>query len=381
MPDFIGRFTGGNPATSDRTPDGSNAVKEFLKVIFAKSAISNGTIIITNDEGQKALTGKGAEETIAMINRDTGHANQPVDKIDVNEVEKKAEFKQQFKQDLLNEAFKHGDAAYKAMFLEKAPVSVIETDKNGKPIFDEVNGVRQYRYRWLTDEEKKQMEKDAAEGKVQVFTNGIFNKEQAAANNAVQYVGENRGPIYFVHSQQADTGIGELLTAAYEKVLDNRLIGLTNASAQIEELALLYGRNGLHLYGHSRGSMIINNAMGALHDDGAADDVLAKTGVNFFEPAANAQQTAQRLNELSGGKQDTVILENHEYDFVGRLIGGNPATTHKIPDGSSALNEIIKMLLGKNSSVHGCSGPVVSAKCDKDYGNYNPVLVGPNGVK
>ena len=127
--------------------------------------------------------------------------------------------------------------------------------------------------------------------------------------------------------------------------------------------------------------MIINNAMGALYDDGAGDDVLAKTGVNFFEPAANAQKTAQRLNELSGGKQDTVILENNGYDFVGRLIGGNPATTHKIPDGSSALNEIIKMLLGKNSSVHGCSGPAAPNQCIFDYGKYNPVLVGPNGVK
>ena len=68
-------------------------------------------------------------------------------------------------------------------------------------------------------------------------------------------------------------------------------------------------------------------------------------------------------------------------DFIGRFTGGNPATTHKIPEGSSALNEIIKMLLGKNSSVHGCSGPAASRDCKNDYGNYHPVLVGPNGVK
>ena len=127
--------------------------------------------------------------------------------------------------------------------------------------------------------------------------------------------------------------------------------------------------------------MIINNAMGALHDDGAADDVLAKTGVNFFEPAANAQQTAQRLNELSGGKQDTVILENHGYDFVGRIIGGNPATNYKIPDGSNAVKEFLKVFIPKGSTVHGCAGPAAPDKCKNDYGKYNPVLVGPNGVK
>lgn len=140
-------------------------------------------------------------------------------------------------------------------------------------------------------------------------------------------------------------------------------------------------RYGLHLYGHNRGSMIIQNAMGALHDDGAGDDVLAKTGVNFFEPAANAQKTAQRLNELSGGMQDTVILENHGYDFVGRVIGGNPATNYKIPDGSNALREFLKVFIPIGRSSHGCSGSDASPECKRDYGKYNPVILGPNGVK
>lgn len=138
---------------------------------------------------------------------------------------------------------------------------------------------------------------------------------------------------------------------------------------------------GLHLYGHSRGSMIIYNATGALHDDGTAYDVLEKTGVNFFEPAANAQKTAQRLSSLSGGKQDTVILENHGYDFVGRVVGGNPATHYLIPPRSNAVREFLKVFISKGRTVHGCSGSGASRDCKNDYGNYHPVLVGPNGVK
>ena len=120
--------------------------------------------------------------------------------------------------------------------------------------------------------------------------------------------------------------------------------------------------------------MIINNAMGALHDDGAADDVLAKTGVNFFGPAANAQKTAQRLNELSGGKQDTVILENHGYDFVGRIIGGNPATNYKIPEGSNAVKEFLKVFISKGPTIHGCSGPAASPVCKQGYSDYEPIF-------
>lgn len=84
------------------------------------------------------------------------------------------------------------------------------------------------------------------------------------------------------------------------------------------------------------------------------------------------KKTAQHRNELSEDNQDTVILENHGVDVVGRLIGGNPATPHKIPDGSSTLIGLIKMLYGKNYTVHGCSDPTASPECGKDYGKLPP---------
>ncbi|WP_297326470.1 hypothetical protein [uncultured Bartonella sp.] len=79
--------------------------------------------------------------------------------------------------------------------------------------------------------------------------------------------------------------------------------------------------------------------------------------------------------------QNTVILENHEYDFVGRVIGGNPATNYLIPPRSNALREFLKVFIPIGRSSHGCSGSAASRECNRDYGKYNPVLVGPNGVK
>jgi adhesin HecA-like repeat protein len=46
-----------------------------------KSAISAGTVIITDDAGQRAKTGKSADDTIASLNRDTDSANGAVQKI------------------------------------------------------------------------------------------------------------------------------------------------------------------------------------------------------------------------------------------------------------------------------------------------------------
>jgi filamentous hemagglutinin len=46
-----------------------------------QSAIAPGTVTITDNAAQQALTGKTAEETIAALNRDTVNANQAIDKI------------------------------------------------------------------------------------------------------------------------------------------------------------------------------------------------------------------------------------------------------------------------------------------------------------
>jgi len=46
-----------------------------------RSAIADGTVTITDADGQKALNGKSAEETIASLNRDTDNANESIGKI------------------------------------------------------------------------------------------------------------------------------------------------------------------------------------------------------------------------------------------------------------------------------------------------------------
>ncbi|MHA6882336.1 hemagglutinin repeat-containing protein, partial [Ralstonia pseudosolanacearum] len=87
---FSASYTSSNPLNSDAVPSplqqgvsnlASNAVGNAQGPIAGnasgttRSAISAGTVVITDNAGQVAKTGKDAEATVAGLNRDTAHAN------------------------------------------------------------------------------------------------------------------------------------------------------------------------------------------------------------------------------------------------------------------------------------------------------------------
>jgi len=130
----------------------------------------------------------------------------------------------------------------------------------------------------------------------------------------------------------------------------------------------IYGQSGLHLYGHSRGSMTIGNALRSLDRKGN-EGMLSNTRINFYGPAFNALNAANMLNRLSNGNQTGVNLENHQYDFVGSwplILGGNPASNFDIPEGSNGFKELINMF-GNYATVHSCYGSG-RLGCEPKYG-------------
>jgi len=84
-----------------------------------------------------------------------------------------------------------------------------------------------------------------------------------------------------------------------------------------------------------------------------ANGILTGTDINLYGPAYGAQKTANMLYGLSNGVKNYVNLQNHANDFVGVLIGGNPATYSTRPEGSNKLFEGIRMFTN-NKSVHNC---------------------------
>ncbi|WP_375608399.1 MULTISPECIES: hemagglutinin repeat-containing protein [unclassified Bartonella] len=101
---------------------------------YTKSAISDGTIVITDELGQKALTGQGVDQTIASLNRNTAEAHKGVSQIDVTKLEQTAGEDREMATQLLEEGFKYSDDSYKTMFIKEHPIAVVDRDENGNTI-------------------------------------------------------------------------------------------------------------------------------------------------------------------------------------------------------------------------------------------------------
>lgn len=167
------------------------------------------------------------------------------------------------------------------------------------------------------------------------------------------------------------------MIAGYQKGLENDFWGLTNATHEVKTMMLLYGQEGLHLDGHSRGSMTVGNALESIANMPGSEGVLSNTTVSFFGPAYNVAAADRLLSVLQGynGVSDpsrpsnmVLMFENHVADPVGRFIGWNPPTGGSVPDGSSVLKEMLRALGGQGTS-HNCYGIGGSNRCSQLWGD------------
>ncbi|MBV5335453.1 MAG: hemagglutinin repeat-containing protein [Sulfuricurvum sp.] len=300
-----------------------------------KSAISAGTITIIDEAKQKELTGKTAQETIVTLNTDTNNAHTAATKQYVQGMQERVEAQQAINQALFKEAVKFTDEAYRTMFLQKAKIVEILKDENGKVLYDENKNIMT---RELSNDEKNNLQK-GSDGKVHIVDNGIFNDEAAAAKYAGQHTNAD-GALYAIHFPEADNGLSEMMVAGYQKYLESDLLGLANATQETKTLMENYGTEGLHLDGHSRGSLTVTNAMDSLANDPNGKGSLSQTIINFFGPAQNVANADETLSYLQNRdsisdidmKNSMVInYEAHMADAIALLVGWNAATGGRIP--------------------------------------------------
>ncbi|WP_455479878.1 two-partner secretion domain-containing protein [Bartonella sp. B23] len=330
-----------------------------------KSAISNGTVIITNEIEQEALTGQIADQRIASLNRNTTEARQDIERLDVEKLEQIARENREMKIQLLEKGFQYSDEAYRTMFIKEHPIAVIDRDEKGKVIYLKDKRGRVFpQYHYLTPEEKQSLQA-GSDGKIHIFINGIFTSANKAAAYTLQHADNNNEPHYFVHFPKSNTVLSELMIAGYQKFMENNFFGLSNSTRKVQNLVILNGNDGLHFDAHSRGSMTVGNALQSLDQKGKRR-LAGKTTVNLFGPAFNAQSMADTLERLSDGKKMSVGLENHKYDFVGRWIGRNPYTFEQIPADSNGLIETFKTITNP-VNVHSCLGSG-KPRCTQLYG-------------
>ncbi|WP_371923256.1 hypothetical protein [Bartonella sp. B1099] len=160
-----------------------------------KSAISDSTIVITDEAGQMLLTGQNSDHAIVFLNRDTVNAHKGVSPIDVTKLEQIVHENREMAMQLLEKGFKYSDESYKTMFLKEHPLAMVDrdeqgniiykTDENGVPIKD-ARGQNISKFHCLTDEENQHLQEDS-DGRVHVFFNGIFTPPEEATVYAEQH--------------------------------------------------------------------------------------------------------------------------------------------------------------------------------------------------
>ena len=343
---------------------------------YTRSAIEPGTVTITDEGEQEARTGLTASQTIASLSRDTTNAHDPAEQQDPQEMRQVVEAERAIKKAIHAEAVKFTDESYRTMFLREHPMFLVLRDEEGKPLKDPETGKPLLRR--LSKEEKRNL-KAGPNGKVAVFTNGIFNDEEAAAGYSAQMSEVQADqPIYLIHFPKADNAVSELLVAGYQKFLENDFWGLANATEETRNAMAQFGNDGLYVSGHSRGAMTIGNAATSLSRDNSLEEKLTDTRFRLVGPAYNANRLATQVDNMNGDAPTRVELQNHADDFVGSIIGGNEATYDKRPEDSSRQNEWLRMF-DEAPTVHSCygNGAADPKGCFDNYGKPTTIQVRP----
>lgn len=289
-----------------------------------RAAISDGAVLITDDELQRALTGKGAEQQVAGLNRDTLNAHQSAALIDLERLEERAAAEHA----ITGEAFRQG-TAWTTDLVHKAATEqsriVLQTCEAGG------TNCRQT--------ELALEDVQAIDGKLYIFNNGIFNAEPyALATGAKQNTNEaNASGVYYILNPYTGNKVAEGLYAMYDK--SNGILGsltgvmLPVTAASQTNIALLKRAREegweFNAVNHSRGSMTFTNAMLQLRGD---DQKMFPIGYILYNGAAANAQQAQGLVELIGDARGEVWQNTHPTDIVGSwrvILGGNPATSEK----------------------------------------------------
>lgn len=320
-------------------------------------------------EGQY-LVGDSNQDMNAFLNHDMASANEALESLNASEVLEKAQAAQKIKQGAFDAIEPFADEAHVTMFIKEAIIYAILRDDTGAPLTTiNEKGERTILTRQLTPEEKQHLQ-ISKDGKVHISTNGINNDKEAAAKYGEQH-NLSQDTQYLVHFPKAGNPLSELLVAGYQKFGESDLLGLTNATQVVKQFMGQYGATGLHLDGHSRGAMTIENALTSLNLEEYAVGILSATTISLFGPAANAAHVDEKLAALQGrdaiedaAQQEAmkVKLESHVADPISRLIGGNPATGGTLPDGMNLMTAWIQSVIGIDTP-HNCYGKDSNFNC------------------
>lgn len=303
-----------------------------------RSDIAAGVVVV-RDGNFSSLVG--------LDRQATDLANSALGRIDLDKLQEGAELRQQIN-GLGNLAITHvTDVTHNSLFGHGEGLYASDPDENGEALPK----------RRVPLQELGSLV-PGPDGKVHIATNGISTDLDGSETFANQH-SSTTGTQYFLYFPKASNPISELLVAAYQDKLEGSFFGISDTTNQLIGLMASYGKQGLHLDGHSRGTMTIGNAMEILAS-GKNDGILNQTTMNLIGPAYNVTTAAKNLAQLQnrpvGDPEWGLKYSSHQADLIGRWIGTNTPTGGSIPENTSWLLEMLRGAAGRPSSAHNCYG-------------------------
>ena len=321
-----------------------------------RSAVSAGTVIITDEAAQQQRTGQTAEQTVANLNHDTANAQVAAQRLDVQAMKQTVETEQTIKQEAFKVVTVFTDEMYRNRFQDKPKPIKVECPVEENACLSNLKLVKGSP---ATPEEIAK----ADPGTVLVV-NGILNDEQRAVELAYQNAelvdGKKPTTIYLMHIAPANNTISELLGVAYEKIINSldyglaNFLGYTNGAETYAALITRRGQQATTSLGHSRGTLVQESAstiLGNRPDENGTTYTNPSLTVRGVGGAADVQSYTNSAFKII---QDPTKKDNITYNYfsndpvsVSNLSGGNP--------GVWTLKGLWQVY-DTNNSMHSCYG-------------------------
>ncbi|WP_047552224.1 two-partner secretion domain-containing protein [Methylotenera sp. G11] len=345
------------------------------------SAIAPATITITDEAKQQQLTGRTAEETVAVLNRDTTNTNRVLAKPDVQELQEKVQQEQADRMLAVTAITAFTDEAYRSRLQATPKVFKVECPQGADCQANPKLLVR-------TEIDPKEVANVPA-GSI-VAVNGILNDEERGAELAYQntkpiineITGKEDKPtvVYLMHIAPATNKVSELLGVAYEKIVTSsdyglaNFLGYTNGQELYADLLRSREQQATESLGHSRGTLVQEGAFTILanrpdeNGNTYTNPNLIVRGVGGAADAVEYTDKAAAVQGSSGNKKEiTYNYFSNDPVSTSSLSGGNIGTW--------TLKDLWQVFSTSNS-MHSCYGTGAAGCTQVEI----PVPGGPQGT-
>lgn len=336
---------------------------------MTRSAIEQGSINITAADSRARNI---SEDNAMTISRDTQNANQPVIKLDAKAMEQRVANEAQQRAADVALVTRITDDAYRVMFRETPRFYQVSCrpgdDCTANPKLARIEEVKG------SPAEIQAIITKSGDTNAILAVNGIQNGIERAGELAYQNadlvrtdsngqplaVPEKPSTIYFMHYQPANTTVGELIVAGYEKILTQSgsttasLLGYTNSDITYAKTLQGFGDQAVTSLGHSRGTEVQLNGFNILNQQGYTNNNLTVRGVGGavdmqeYTDAAMGTIGASSSDQL---KPDQINFSYYANDPVATMAGGNRGDS-----GVMALRNLWTVFTGGDHTQHSCYG-------------------------